>query len=209
MVALSIIPTGLNVAIFNDRGSVTVVKSKEGGIVEWAFTCSNFLRFEVQAQPANPPFDGGIKMTTGSGRIVIWAKTLDPSTGNLTADNIRGRRISIAEGANSFGLKSQRLFFRVHQIWNWERKIPKRGSRFNYVVEVYFPYGGSGGLSNIGVINYTDGFAYSDPGIFHEFGHQAYYLRMLGRSDFNSLRNRTPPAWVHLLGFFGNPVRVA
>ena len=186
------IPVGLNVAIINDRGAATITRSLDGGIVRWPFNCSSFLRFEVQAQPANRVVDGGIKMTTGGGGIVIWAKTVDPATGNLTADNIRGTTISIAQGVSAFSQKSQRVFFKVHQAWNWERKIPKRGSVFNYVVEVYYPYGGSGGLSNIGVINYPDSFTFYDVGIFHEYGHQAYYLRMLGPSEFNNQRNRTP-----------------
>lgn len=128
-------------------------------------------------------------MTTSGGRVIIWTATLDPATGNLTADNIRGRNVSIAIGANAFSQKSQRLFWRVHQAWNWERTIPKRGSLFNYVVEIFYPYGGAGGLSNIGVISYPDAFTFSDVGIFHEYGHQAYYLRMLGPDQFNSQRN--------------------
>ena len=186
------IPTGLNIAILDDRGVYTIVRSQDGGVVSWPFSCSSFLRFEVQAQPANRIVDGGIKMTTGSGGIVVWAKRLDAATGNLTADNIRGKNVNITAGASAFGQKSQRVFFRARQVWGWERTIPKRGSRFSYVVEIYYPYGGSGGLSNIGVISYPDSFTFYDPGIFHEYGHQAYYLRVLGLSQFNQLRNKTP-----------------
>lgn len=184
------IPVGTNTAV--KIGSTWHIrKVEESGRISFSLGCSTLLTFQVGALDGSG--STGIFMTTGNGRTISWSKSIRSWSGAFSADSIRGQVIKMSEGADSFSLSTQRLYFRVNQVYNWERKFPKPGQTFDrYRVEVYFPYGGAGGLSNYGVINYPDGFAYYDAGIFHEFGHQVYYLRMLGLSEYNQRRNGTP-----------------
>ncbi|WMT58431.1 hypothetical protein [Truepera radiovictrix] len=152
------------------------------GRLEFYLGCSTQLHFKVLAWTST-----GISMHTGEvfNKPVMWKKSERASSGSFNADTVRNRNIQMAPStASSFSRKSQRLFFRLNQVYNWERKASTVYSSFP--VDAFYPYISSkGSLAGIGRIMYADGFALYDAGIYHEFGHEVYYRRMMGASAYN------------------------
>jgi hypothetical protein len=152
------------------------------GRLEFYLGCSTQLHFKVLAWT-----NTGISMHTGEifEKPVMWKKSERASSGSFSADTVRNRNIQMAPStANAFSRKSQRLFFRVNQVYNWERNASTVYNTFP--VNIFYPYiFSNGGLAGIGRIMYGDSFALWDAGIFHEFGHEVYYRRMMGASAYN------------------------
>jgi len=95
-----------------------------------------------------------------------------------------------AIGDNAEALNMQRLWAKINSVYDWDRSaFSNMYSSFRAdVLYPVFTYWGTAVVSRaaIGQMQMVYGDAHADPTIFHEFGHLAYYRRMMGESAYNS-----------------------
>ena len=102
---------------------------------------------------------------------------------------MRGKVIDVTstKGANNVG--AQRIWYRMNQVYDWVKSIGSSGYN-NFPVDIYFPAQDGGGVATtratVGRIMVVPGHSTRDDILFHEFGHEAYYRRMYGESDYVS-----------------------
>lgn len=108
---------------------------------------------------------------------------------NYAAQDLQGMTIQ-AIGDNAEALNMQRLWAKINAVYDWDRSaFSNMYSSFRAdVLYPVFTYWGTAVVSRaaIGQMQMVYGDAHADPTIFHEFGHLAYYRRMMGESAYNS-----------------------
>lgn len=108
---------------------------------------------------------------------------------NYAAQDLQGMTIQ-AIGDNAEALNMQRLWAKINSVYDWDRSaFSNMYSSFRAdVLYPVFTYWGTAVVSRaaIGQMQMVYGDAHADPAIFHEFGHLAYYRRMMGESAYNS-----------------------
>ena len=92
----------------------------------------------------------------------------------------------VVKGANSEAIKTQRLWYKVNEVRDWERSATGVTFRADVLYPV-FTYFGAAVVSRaaLGQIQVVYGDALVDPTVFHEYGHLAYYRKMMGESSYN------------------------
>ena len=123
--------------------------------------------------------------TTTAGRIIIWSH----GQAAANANNIRGTSIQMAPSTMGFlGRATQGIWFRLNQVYNWE--LSAHNVYTSFPVDLVYPArdlnNNARSRSAVGQIQLIDGDFNSDRTIFHEFGHEVYYRRILGGSTYGS-----------------------
>jgi len=104
--------------------------------------------------------------------------------------NTRPNKIKVV-GANSEAKNTQRLWYKVNQVRNWERSA----TGVSFPVDILYPvaeylgvlgFDGDASRAALGQVQILYADAFNDPTIFHEFGHEVYYRKVMGESAYNS-----------------------
>ena len=178
---------GTRVRIDTLSGPVQVRYVGDYGRVDFNFGCNgyNAVDFEVDAWTTTGMYIHTGKDALGRERIFVWKKNVNTGSRELNADTIRGTVVQTVTDIQLYGRDSQRLFWRMNQVYDWERRSHSLYDTFP--LDIYYPYVGVGGLSGVGRTHIPALGALSDPLIFHEFGHEVYYRRMLGGAEYGRL----------------------
>ncbi len=195
---------GTRVRINTGTGPMQVRYVGDNGRTTFDYSCSTKVSFEVDAWT-----NTGIYMHTAQAllteKLFVWKGSVAAGGKVFTADNIRGT--VVRTDGDTLSIDSQRLFWKINQVYDWERKSHSLYDTFP--LDIFYPYIGVGGLSGVGRTNIPGAGARQDRLIFHEFGHEVYYRRMLGGAEYNrlhqdvTLRGKTPayPACLDALGW--------
>ena len=94
-----------------------------------------------------------------------------------------------AIGDNAEAINTQRLWHKVNQVYNWDRQAFSdvySSFRLDVLYPVFTYFGGARvSRAAIGQMQMVYDDANWDNTIFHEFGHEVYYRRMMGESAYN------------------------
>ncbi len=184
------VPTGTRVfvnAIASPGGpNVRAVKYvQDGGRVNFNLACDKDIFFTLEGY-TNTGLT--IHNPSNGGRIYNWSQLI-AGTKILTADDVRGRVLNFGTSGDSISRLSQRVWFRVNQVYDWERTSygsPYTNDRF--ALDIVYPArdfsNNARSRAAYGQMQIVDGDALEDPTLFHEFGHEVYYRRLLGGSQF-------------------------
>ena len=177
----------------------------DNGRIDFNYSCSTKVSFQVDSWT-----NTGMYMHTGKDillreRLFAWKKDIAAGGKVFNADNIRGT--TVRTDGDTLSIDSQRLFWKTNQVYDWERRSHSLYDTFP--LDTYYPYTGFGGLSGVGRTHIPGAGARLDPLIFHEFGHEVYYRRMLGGAEYGRLHQavtilgRTPayPVCLDALGW--------
>ncbi len=196
---------GTRVRIDTHSEPVQVRYVGDYGRVEFSYSCSTRVSFQVDSW-----INTGMYIHTGKDifskeKLFAWKKDIAAGGKVFNADNIRGT--VVRTDGNTLSIDSQRLFWKINQVYGWERRSHNLYNTFP--LDTYYPYIGVGGLSGVGRTHIPSAGARYDPLIFHEFGHEVYYRRMLGGAEYErlhqnvTLRGQLPtyPACLGALGW--------
>jgi hypothetical protein len=159
---------------------------KDDGRLDFEFGCGRRIHFRVYAFTST----GMYLHTHTPGSLASWLKTILPGYGapDFTADSIRNATVMTTEASDATVSRwIQRIWFRINQVYNWERSAHSVYSTFP--LSTFYPsndyFNNVRSRAAVGQIQLVDSDADSDITIVHEFGHEVYYRRLLGASEYN------------------------
>ena len=177
---------------------VTVVKYVgTNGLITFDMACNSSVHFRLEAYMPN-----GLTMRESRKTFLwSWGHTLKGT--NLNATTVRGRTVNFTSTAqSSIARLALTLWFRTNQVYNWERTTP--GSPYTnnrFALDIVYPAfdfsNNARSRAAIGQMQITDGDALVTRTIFHEFGHEVYYRRLLGGPAFEDMSRRAVAGNAH------------
>lgn len=121
----------------------------------------------------------GITASHGTVKRRHWWRT--NTYWDYAPSNFDRRRI-VAIGDNAEAINTQRLWYKVNRVYDWNRTA--LGDNSTFKVDFLYPASDYFGIATsraaIGQVQLVYAHANVDDIIFHEFGHEVYYRRMLG-----------------------------
>lgn len=199
------LPVGTKVFISGDAPDQTRYVGANGKLC-FTFNSGKRLDFRVQGWTST-----GIYLHDGGDgyRLDSWLRTwFAPSGGTLTASNVLGDEMKLARSASDPWYRALRVFYKINKVYDWERFAP--GNPYSsFPLSVVYPdtavWTTRAGYGRMFVDEGDYGY---DPTLFHEFGHEVYYRRMLGASQYEryhqnaiNLGNTTMPVCAGSVGW--------
>lgn len=170
-IAAIVSPGGPNVKSIKYVGS--------GGRVAFNLACDDSIYITAEGYTPN-----GLTVHAFASGVYRWNKNIYGT--NLNADSVRGKVLNLGDASvSSVSRLAQRVWFRTNQVYDWERNTP--GSPYTnnkFALDIIYP--ARDWSNNVrsraayGQMQIVAGDALDDPTIFHEFGHEVYYRRILG-----------------------------
>lgn len=118
-------------------------------------------------------------------RIHAWYKRIyAPYRGTLTAGNVLGDVLTVADDFVSTGYRGLRVFYKINRVYDWERFVPNNPYRSFPLSVVYPDISLETTRAGYGRMFIDEAFYSVDRTLFHEFGHEVYYRRMLGADTY-------------------------
>ena len=180
-------PAGTKVFISGDAPDQTRYVGANGKLC-FTFTSGKRLDFRAQGWTTT-----GIYLHSGADfyRLVSWLRTwLAPSGGTLTASNVLGDEMRLARTSSDGYYRGLRVFYKINRVYDWERSTP--GSPYTtFPLSVVYPDTAIWTTrAGYGRMFIDEGDFDYDPTLFHEFGHEVYYRRMLGADSYRYWHQR-------------------
>ena len=155
------------------------------GKISFPFGCADALYVRVQGQS-----DQGVEIVTGSDEggypTLIWSKTVKAETGKvLTAGGLSGETVQLSTPeANTAARTAQQVYVLVERARQWEMSTHNLYKSATFPVSVVYPDRNFlfGPRAHYGRMYIKSGS--SEYTIYHEFGHEVYYRRMLGEKSY-------------------------
>lgn len=118
-------------------------------------------------------------------RLEGWTKVLvAPYRTTLTAANIRGDYVRVTTSTTDRSYRSLRVFYKINRVYNWERFVPNNPYTSFPLSVVYPDVSLFTTRAAYGRMFIDEAFYGTDRTLFHEFGHEVYYRRMLGADTY-------------------------
>jgi len=169
------------------QGATTkqMLATGSGGALEFYAGCDKKVFFQVLAWTHTGIYNH-IRVFGGY-KLVSWYKDVVAPSGSVTtATSLRGDTIAVSSSGSASNVKlAQRVFYKINKVYDWERKSHTLYSTFP--LSIVYPDGNSvvnTSRAHHGMIYLESGDGDYDPTLFHEFGHEVYYRRMLGGDTY-------------------------
>lgn len=156
-----------------------------GGALEFYAGCDKKVFFQVVAWTHTGIYNH-IRVNGGY-KLQSWYKDVVAPSGSVTtATSLRGDTVAVSSSGSASNVKlAQRVFYKINKVYDWERTSHSLYSTFP--LSIVYPDGNSAvntSRAHHGMIYLESGDGDYDPTLFHEFGHEVYYRRMLGADTY-------------------------
>lgn len=162
------------------------------GRVSFQFGCASALYIRVQGLS-----NTGLQTVSGNDEsgfpLTIWSKSVKAATSrSLTADGLEGDTVQLSTtAANSTSTTTQQVYTKVERARQWEISTHDFYTGKTFPISVVYPDGNR--LIPRSRAHYARMFikgGSSDYTLYHEFGHEVYYRRLLGADQYMYYYNR-------------------
>lgn len=154
----------------------------ENGKLCFDFTSGTIIQFSILGWTST-----GIYMHDGSDsyRLEGYSKVFGAAYNTtLTAANILGKTVNVTSSTKDYSYRSLRVFYKINKVYNWERFVPNNPYS-SFPLSVVYPDSAlETTRAGYGRMFIDAAFYSSDRTLFHEFGHEVYYRRMLGADTY-------------------------